>query len=114
MTRLNPSTKSKNPGLVSKFLQQYQVLNLTEGHHPLDLFLWESTLEDSKVSGVLSSLVVCIHEELQSDPLRLVRVGPVHLIHILHLENKRNGGGFLRTDGIKAAEDLENLLMAIV
>jgi hypothetical protein len=77
----------------------YQVLNLTEGHHPLDPVLWDPTsiLEDSKVSGVLgaSSWVVWIHEKLQLDPLRLVRISPINLVHLLHLGNKRNGGGVL-------------------
>jgi hypothetical protein len=31
----------------------HQVLNLTEGHHPLDPILWASIIEDSKLSGVL-------------------------------------------------------------
>jgi hypothetical protein len=43
----------KNPGLVSRFLHGHQLLNLTEGHHPLDPLLWASILEDSKLSGVL-------------------------------------------------------------
>jgi hypothetical protein len=54
----------KHPGLVRRFLYGYQVLNLTEGHHPLDPLLWdpESILEDSKLSGVLGGWVVWIHE----------------------------------------------------
>jgi hypothetical protein len=107
----------KHPGLVSRFLHGHQVLNLTEGHHPLDPILWASILEDSKLLGVLgtSSWVVCIHEKLQLDPLRLVRIRPINLVHLLHLGNKGNwGGGFWRTEGGKAAVDLENLLMAIV
>jgi hypothetical protein len=49
------------------------------------------------------------------DPLRLVRVRPINLVRLLHLENKRNGGmGISRTEVGKAAVDLENLLMAIV
>jgi hypothetical protein len=98
----------KHPSLVSRFLHGRQVLNLTEGHHPLDPVLWDpaSILEDSKLSGVLgaSSWVVWMHEKLQLDPLRLVRVSLINLVHLLHLGNKRNGG----------AEDLGNLLMAIV
>jgi hypothetical protein len=58
--------------------------------------------------------VVWIDESLQLDPLRLVRVRPINLVHLLHLGKKGMGGGFSRTEGSKAAEDLENLLMAIV
>jgi hypothetical protein len=56
-----------------------------------------SILEDSKLSGVLgtSSWIVWIHEKLLLDllSLRLVCVRPINLVHLLHLENKRNGGG---------------------
>jgi hypothetical protein len=31
----------KHPGLVHRFLHGNQVLNLTEGHHPLDPILWK-------------------------------------------------------------------------
>jgi hypothetical protein len=105
----------KHPGLVSRFLHGHQVLNLTEGNHPLDPILWASILEDSKLSVVLgaSSWVVWIHEKIQLDQLRLVRVRPINLVHLLHLGNERNGGGFLRTEGGKVAADLKNLLMAI-
>jgi hypothetical protein len=105
----------KHPDLVSRFLHGHQVLNLTESHQPLDPLLWESILEDSKLSGLLGGWVVWIHEKLQLDPLRLVRVRPINLVYILHLENKRNGGSgkFSRKEGVKAVEDLENLLMAI-
>jgi hypothetical protein len=105
----------KHPDLVSRFLHGHQVLNLMEGHHPLDPVLWPFILEDSKLLGVLaaSSWVVWIHEKLQVDTLRLVRVRPINLIHLLHLGNKRNGG-FSRREGDKASEDLENLLMSIV
>jgi hypothetical protein len=104
----------KHPGLVSRFLHGHQVLNLTEGHYPLDPILWdpESILEDSKLLGVLGGWVIWIHEKLQLDPLRLVCVSPINLVHLLHLGNERNGG-FLFIEGGKA-EDLENLLMAIV
>jgi hypothetical protein len=61
----------------------------------------------------MESGVVWIHEKLQLDPLRLVRFRPINLVHLLHLGNKRNGM-FLHIEGGKAAEDLENLLMAIV
>jgi hypothetical protein len=54
-----------------------------------------------------SSWVVWIHEKLQLDQLRLVRVRPINLVHLLHLENESNGREFLRTEGGKAAEDLE-------
>jgi hypothetical protein len=62
----------KHPGLVHRFLQGHQVLNVTEGHQPLDPLLWASILEDSKLAGVIEtySWVVWIHEELQLDPLR--------------------------------------------
>jgi hypothetical protein len=49
-------TLQKSPkytGLVSSYLQEHQVLNLTEGHHPLDPILWASNLEDIKLSGKL-------------------------------------------------------------
>jgi hypothetical protein len=60
-------------------------------------------------------MVVLIHEKLQLDPLRLFRVRPINLVSLLHLGNERNwGGGFSRTEGDKAAKDLENLLMDIV
>jgi hypothetical protein len=101
-------------GLVSRFLQGHQFLNLTEGYQLLDPFLWEYILENSKVSGVLGSWVVWIHEELQLDQFRLVHVRPIHLVRFLHLGNKGMGRGFLCTERGKAAEDLENLLMVIV
>jgi hypothetical protein len=77
----------KHPGLVCKFLHGHQVLNFTEGHHPLDPILWASILEDRKLSGVLgaSSWFVWIYEKLQLDPLRLVRVSPINLIHLLQV-----------------------------
>jgi hypothetical protein len=103
-------------GLVRRFLHGHQVLNLTKGHYPLDPILWASIFEDSILSGVLGALswVVWIHEKLQLDPLRLVHVKPINLVHLLHLGNKKNGGELSRTKGYKAAADLENLLMAIV
>jgi hypothetical protein len=39
----------------SRFFDGHQVLNLTEGHQPLDPLLKAIILEDSKVSGVLGS-----------------------------------------------------------
>jgi hypothetical protein len=107
----------KHPGLISRFLHGHQVLNLTEGHHPLDPILWASILENSKLLGVLgtSSLFVWVHEKIQLDPIRLVSFRPIKLVHLLSLGNKRNWRGwFSRTEGGKTAEDLENLLMAIV
>jgi hypothetical protein len=105
----------KHLGLVRRFLHGHQVLNLTEGHHPLDPVLWASILEDSKLSGVLgaSIWVVWIHEKLQLDPLRLVHVKPINIVHLLHFGKERNGRVFLLTEGGKAMEDLESLLMAI-
>jgi hypothetical protein len=91
----------KHPGLVSRFLHGHQVLNLTEGHHPLDPLLWDPAfiLEDIKLTGVLgaSSWFVWIHEKLQLDPLRLVSVRPIHLVMstFFTLETKGMGGGFL-------------------
>jgi hypothetical protein len=84
----------KPHGHVCMFLQGYQVLNLTEGHHNLDPLLLASVLEYRKLSEVLGTSVwiVWIHEVLQIDPLRLVRVRPIHLFHLLHLGNKRNRG----------------------
>jgi hypothetical protein len=84
---------------------RFQVLNLMEGHHPLNPHLWLSILEDSKLSGVLGGWIVWIHEELQLDPLRVICIRPIHIVHLLHLGNK--GGGFLRTEGGTVAEDLE-------
>jgi hypothetical protein len=102
----------KYSGLVSRFFQCYQQdFNLKEGHYLLDPLPWESILEDSKLCGVLGGWAILIHEKLQSDPFRLVRVRPINLVRLLHLENKRNGGRFLRTEGGKAAEYLENLFM---
>jgi hypothetical protein len=115
-----PLKQSPNhPGLVSRFLHGHQVLNSTEGYHPLDPILWASILEDRKLSGVLgaSSWVVCIHEEkLQLGSFILVRIRSINLVHLLlHLGNKRNGrGGVSRIEEGKAAAVFENLLMAIV
>jgi hypothetical protein len=46
---------TKHPSLISRFLHEHQVLNLKEGHHPLDPIIWASILEDSKLSGVLGA-----------------------------------------------------------
>jgi hypothetical protein len=64
-----------------------------EGHHPLDPLLWASILEDRKLLGVFGGWVFWIHEELQLDPLRLVLVSPINLVHLLHLGNERNRVG---------------------
>jgi hypothetical protein len=48
-----------------------------------------------------------IHSDLSAS-------GPSTLSIFFNLETKGMGGGFLRIEGGKAAEDLENLLMAIV
>jgi hypothetical protein len=83
----------------------------------LDPILWDPTsiLEDNKLLGVLGiqGWVVGIHEKLQLDPPRLVCIIHINLVHLLHLGNKRNGG-FLPTEGDKAAADFESLLMSIV
>jgi hypothetical protein len=86
-TKLDPSIKSE--------ASWHQFLNLTEGHHSPDPILWASILEDRKISGVfgIQGWVVWIHGKLQLDPLRLVRIRPINLVHILHLGNKSNGGG---------------------
>jgi hypothetical protein len=59
----------------------------------LYLLLWASTLEGSKVSGVLgtSSRVIYIHEELQIDQFHLVCVKSINFVQVLHLGNKGNG-----------------------
>jgi hypothetical protein len=113
---LNLQQIPRHPGLVCRFLHGHQVLNLTEGHHLLDPILWASILEDSQLSGVLGGWVVWIHEALQYYSNRLVRVSSINLVHLVHLENERNGGweGFSYTKVGKAAADLENLLMADV
>jgi hypothetical protein len=46
----------KHPDLVRSFLYGHQVLNLTEGHHPLDAILWASILEGSEISRLLGAL----------------------------------------------------------
>jgi hypothetical protein len=70
----------------------YQVLNLTEGHHPLNSLLWVSILEDSKLSGVLGCWVIWINGELQLNPLSLARIRPIHLFQLFHLGSKGMGG----------------------
>jgi hypothetical protein len=100
----------KHPDLVRRFLHGHQVLNVTEGYHPLDRLLWALILEDSKLLGVLGGWVVRIHEELKLDPLRVICVRPIKISTLsifFTLETKGMGEGFLRTEGGKAAEDLE-------
>jgi hypothetical protein len=105
----------KHPVLISRFLHGYQALNLTEGHHTFDPLLWATILESSKLSGLLGGWVVWIHENLQLDPLRLVHISHINLVHLLHLGDKRNGWGELfHTEGGKATEELDNLLTVIV
>jgi hypothetical protein len=41
--------------LMRRFLQAHQVLNITEGHHPINTILWASILEDKKLSGLLGA-----------------------------------------------------------
>jgi hypothetical protein len=118
----NPLTlqqSPKHPGLVSRLLQGHQVLNLTKGHHPLDPVLWASILEDRKANcweylepdaGLSGSMrnSNLIHSDLSTSV-------PSFLSIFFTLETKGMGGrGFLRTEGGKAVEDLDNLLMAIV
>jgi hypothetical protein len=83
----------KHPGLVRRFLHGHQAFNITESHHPLDPIFLASILEDNKLLRVLGGWVVWIHEKLQLDSLRLVRVRPINQVYLLHLGNKRNGGG---------------------
>jgi hypothetical protein len=78
----------KHPGIINRFLHGHQVINLTEGPHPLDSILWASILEFRKLSGVLGGWVSWIHEKLQLDPLRHIYIKPINLVHILHLGNK--------------------------
>jgi hypothetical protein len=82
------------PCLFSKFLLGHQVLNLTEGNHPLDAILWTSILEDSKLSGVLgaSSWVILIHEKLNLIHSELSASGLSTLSIFFTLEIKGRGG----------------------
>jgi hypothetical protein len=60
-----------------------------------------------------SSWVVWIYEKLQLDLLRLFLVRAINLVHLFALETKNMGGGgwwFSRSEGGKAAENLEYLL----
>jgi hypothetical protein len=87
---MNVQQNPEHPGLISRFLHGHQILNLTEGHHPLDLLLWESIFEDSKLSGVLGDWVAWIHEKLQLYQIRLVRFRPINLFIL-----KKMGKGVL-------------------
>jgi hypothetical protein len=108
--RLGPSTKSET----SRFCQNFpsrksrsQSHRRISTHEALDSLLREfaSILEDNKVLGVIGNRrwIVWIHEELKLDKFRVVCVRPIHLIHLLHLRNKRKG--VLNTEGNRAAED---------
>jgi hypothetical protein len=102
----------KHPGLVSRFLQGHQVLNLTEGHHPLDPLLWtfhpslkisncQEYLEDGLSGSMRNSNL--IHSELSvSDPSS----SPCKV--------KVWKEGLLRTKEFNEVEYLENIFMAIV
>jgi hypothetical protein len=84
----------KHPGLVIKFFQAHQVLNLTEGHHPLDPILWASILEDTNcreyldpkagLSGSMRNYNL-IHSDLSLS-------GPSTLSTFFTLETKGMGG----------------------
>jgi hypothetical protein len=87
---------SKHLGLVSRFLHGHQVLNLTEGHHPLDPILWvlhpslkiancrEYLEPEAGFSGSMRNSKL-IREKFQLDSFRLVFVRPINLVHLLHL-----------------------------
>jgi hypothetical protein len=49
------------------------------------------SLKIKKVSGVVGGWVICLHEKLQIDPIKLFRFRPIHLVYFLHLDNKRKG-----------------------
>jgi hypothetical protein len=95
MTRLDPSTKPKSswscpqvPSCVSGSQSLWRRLptwSISLGIHP----------EDSKLSGVLGEWVIWVHEKHQLDPLRLVCIRPINLVHIFTLKQKERGGGIL-------------------
>jgi hypothetical protein len=83
----------KDPGIISSFLEWKQVLNIIEGHQPIDPLLWSSILENSKVLVVLgiSSNAASVHEntpQLDKSCLEIIR--GINLVHLLHLGGKRN------------------------
>jgi hypothetical protein len=81
----------------------HQVFNLADGYQPLDKLHWASIFVDRKVS-----------EELGTSSSVLYASGPSTLSIIFNLKTKGMVGVFLRTEGGKAAVDLENSLMAFV
>jgi hypothetical protein len=50
---LDPSKNHKHPGLVSRFFQGHQVLNLTRINQQIIIFA--SIIEDNKVLGILGT-----------------------------------------------------------
>jgi hypothetical protein len=109
----------KYPGLVHRFLQGHQDLNLTQGYHPLDPILCilhpslkiancrEYLEPQAGLSGSMRNSNL-IHSDLSASV-------PSTLSIFFNLETKgMEGGGSRAQKGGKAAADLENLLMAIV
>jgi hypothetical protein len=107
----------KHPGLVSRFLLGHQVLNLTEGHHPLDPILWnlhlslkiENCWEYLKPESGLSVSMrnsKLIHSDLS--------VSCPSTFSIFFTLVTKGMGGFSLIEGGKTAEDSENLLMVII
>jgi hypothetical protein len=108
-----------NPGFVCRFLNGHQVLNLTEGHHPLDPILWyfhpslkvancQDYLEGE--AGLYGSMKnsKLIHSDLSMSV-------PSNLSIFFTLETKGiKVGGVWHVEGAKAVVALEDLLMAIV
>jgi hypothetical protein len=45
----------KYPGLYGRLLHGHKVLDIPEGHHPLDPIFLASIFEDNKLSGVLGT-----------------------------------------------------------
>jgi hypothetical protein len=104
-----------HPGLGSKFFPGHQVLNLTKVHHQLDPLLWN--LHPSlKISNCQEYLEAGLSGSMSNSNLiysDLSASGPSNLYIFFTLKTK-GMGVFLRTEGYKAAEDLENLLILIV
>jgi hypothetical protein len=73
----------------------HQDLSLTEVHHSFDPLLWESILEGINLSIMLGGWIIWIHEKLQLDPLRLVRVRRINIVDFLHIGNNINEGGIV-------------------
>jgi hypothetical protein len=107
-----------HPGLVSRFLHGHQVLNLTEGHHPLDPILWilhpslkiancwDYLEPDAGLSGLMRNSIL-MHSDLFLSVQSTLSI-------FFTLETKGMGWGLSRTEGGKATEDSKNLLMSIV